>query len=92
MLSSIGVRELRQNLSRYLERVKAGEALVVTERGREIARLVPSAAAGYAAVSAQFGSGVPAERLEVVARRDVRPGLPAGTTDAFLAESRAGGR
>lgn len=42
MADAVGVRELRQNLSRYLERVKAGESLVVTERGREVARLTPS--------------------------------------------------
>ena len=33
---TVGVRELRQNLSRYLERVKAGETLTVTERGHEV--------------------------------------------------------
>lgn len=38
----VGVRELRQNLSKYLARVKAGEALIVTERGKEVARLTPS--------------------------------------------------
>jgi prevent-host-death family protein len=37
----IGVRELRQNASRYLERVRAGEVLGVTQRGRLVARLVP---------------------------------------------------
>lgn len=42
MTASVGVRELRQNLSRYLERVKAGETLDVTERGRQIARLSPA--------------------------------------------------
>ena len=36
----VGVRELRDHLSRYLERVKAGEELTVTEHGRPIARLV----------------------------------------------------
>ena len=41
MADSIGVRELRQYASTYLARVKAGEALTVTERGRPIARLVP---------------------------------------------------
>lgn len=40
--ATVGVREVRQNLSRYLERVKAGEELVITERGREVARLIPS--------------------------------------------------
>ena len=36
-----GVRELRQNLSKYLERVKAGERFEVTEHGRPVALLVP---------------------------------------------------
>ena len=39
--SRVGVRELRQNLSVYLRRVKAGESLDVTERGRTVARLAP---------------------------------------------------
>jgi prevent-host-death family protein len=38
----VGVRELRQNLSVYLRRVKDGEALDVTEHGRTVARLVPA--------------------------------------------------
>lgn len=38
---TVGVRELRQNLSVYLERVKAGEALTVTEHGEEVALLRP---------------------------------------------------
>ena len=37
----VGVRELRQNLSIYLDRVKAGESLQVTEFGRVVAMLVP---------------------------------------------------
>ena len=39
----IGVRELRQHATRYLERVKAGETVEVTERGRLVALLVPPA-------------------------------------------------
>jgi prevent-host-death family protein len=42
----VGVRELRQNLSVYLDRVKAGESLTVTERGAEVARIVPMPAGG----------------------------------------------
>ena len=34
----VGVRELRQNLSVYLDRVKAGETLEVTEHGQPVAR------------------------------------------------------
>ncbi len=41
MTDTVGVRELRQNLSRYLDRVKSGEPLVVTERNRPVAMLGP---------------------------------------------------
>ncbi|MFM7245856.1 MAG: type II toxin-antitoxin system Phd/YefM family antitoxin, partial [Actinomycetota bacterium] len=41
MADTIGVRELRQYASTYLARVKGGETITVTERGRPIARLVP---------------------------------------------------
>ena len=41
-MAIVGVRELRQNLSRYVARVKYGESFTVTERGHEVARLVPS--------------------------------------------------
>jgi len=39
--SRVGVRELRQNLSVYLDRVKEGETLTVTEHGRIVAVLRP---------------------------------------------------
>jgi prevent-host-death family protein len=38
--NTVGVRELRDHLSAYLERVKAGEVFTVTEHGRPIAKLV----------------------------------------------------
>lgn len=41
MTTTVGVRELRQNLSRYLDRVKDGDRLVVTERNRPVAVLGP---------------------------------------------------
>lgn len=39
----VGVRELRNNLSRYLDRVHAGDEVIVTDHGREIAKVVPFA-------------------------------------------------
>ncbi len=39
--SRVGVRELRQNLSVHLRRVKAGQVLEVTERGVPVAQLTP---------------------------------------------------
>lgn len=37
--NEVGVRELHDRLSEYLERVEAGGEVVVTRRGRPIARL-----------------------------------------------------
>ena len=37
----VGVRELRQNLSVYLTRLKTGTVFRVTERGRAVALLIP---------------------------------------------------
>lgn len=39
--AKVGVREVRQNLSIYLDRVKGGETLTVTEHGRDVALLTP---------------------------------------------------
>ena len=35
----VGVRDLKNNLSRYLDRVQDGEEVIVTDRGRPVARL-----------------------------------------------------
>ena len=41
---TIGVRELKANLSKYLKRVRAGASITVTDRGRAIATIQPAAA------------------------------------------------
>jgi prevent-host-death family protein len=91
MSSTVGVRELRQNLSKYLERVKQGETLTVTERGTEVARLVPSSSSVnpyYLKLAEEFGGTLPTRNLlEVIDELDVKP-HPAGTTDALLDEGR----
>lgn len=37
----VGVRELRNNLSRHLADVRSGRTVTVTDHGRPIARIVP---------------------------------------------------
>jgi prevent-host-death family protein len=46
MSDSVGVAELRQNLSLYLRRVAKGERLVVTDRNRPVAELGPAPSTG----------------------------------------------
>lgn len=40
-METVGIRELKNSLSRHLKRVRSGVQLVVTERGRSIAMISP---------------------------------------------------
>jgi prevent-host-death family protein len=96
MAEQVGVRELRQNLSKYLRRIKRGESLIVTERGQKVARIVPLERSEYREMLVElYGATLPGgseklshtiKRLNVEGR--LGPPSPAGTTDAFLDESR----
>jgi len=64
---TVGIAELRQNLSRYLRRVAAGERLLVTDRNQPVAELGPPPTTGEA-LDRLIASGRVA--------RPVRRGLP----------------
>ncbi len=38
----VGIREMRQNLSRYAQRARHGESFLITDRGQEVAQLTPA--------------------------------------------------
>jgi prevent-host-death family protein len=40
-MKEAGIREARQNLSALIEDVRKGHEIVITDRGRPVARLVP---------------------------------------------------
>lgn len=70
----VGVRELRQNLSVYLDRVKAGETLEVTEHGQPVAQLGPRPAKPISILDQMIADGraTPA----TIRPRDVPPPSP----------------
>ncbi len=37
----VGIRDLKNGLSKYINRVEAGEEVIVTDRGRPVAKLSP---------------------------------------------------
>lgn len=41
MQTEIGIRELKARLSAYLRRVRAGETIIITNRGKPVGRIVP---------------------------------------------------
>jgi prevent-host-death family protein len=73
----VGVRQLRDHLSRYLEQVAGGSEVVVTDRGRPVARIVP---AGETPLDRLVGAGLvraplrPKVDLATITR--VRPTAP----------------
>ena len=40
-METVGIRELKRNLSEYLRSVRAGKKVVITDRKKEIAVIVP---------------------------------------------------
>lgn len=89
-METVGVRELRRDASRWLARVRAGEAFLVTDRGRPVARLSPIAEpTGYDALLAKGGiaPGPGRELSDVLAAldADLPPGRGASVSAALAA-------
>jgi prevent-host-death family protein len=79
-MREIGAFEAKTNLSRLLDAVAAGEEIVVTKRGRPVARLVPPEPAS-------------ADRRRALDRiRALRGRVASGTTVGDLLSARDEGR
>ena len=75
--ASVGIRELRQNLSVYLRRIEAGETLQVTDRGRAVALLAPlPGRSGILDRLIVGGLARPARRQPSTLRMPESPGKP----------------
>lgn len=95
MATEMGIREAKAKLSSVVSRVRAGETIVLTDRGRPVARVVPIAK----------GETSLAERLAALEARgwlaaEAREGNPlpsamaaeeSGVAQRYLAEDRDAG-
>ncbi len=83
----VGVREPKNNLSRYLEQVSAGLEVVVTDRGRPVARLTAIGADVENRLQTLVDAGVVRPPASKVRQRPVP--LPAsGTVSDLVAQQR----
>jgi prevent-host-death family protein len=53
----VGTRELKNKLSEYMRRVKAGETIIVTEHGKSIGQIVPIKPTVEERLQAMVGAG-----------------------------------
>jgi prevent-host-death family protein len=74
-METVGIRELKNRLSAYVRKAEAGDVIIVTDRGRVVAELVPP---GWAGRSPEVQLGL----LELVRRDGLR--LPTAKVDPAL--------
>jgi antitoxin (DNA-binding transcriptional repressor) of toxin-antitoxin stability system len=89
-----GIRDLRDNLSRYLRRIEAGERIAVTAHGRIVAELVPPGGTGGTSAAGRWDALIGAGMLHPPVESgdpfedwpDIR--LPAGTAAQLIDSDR----
>lgn len=83
-MKTVGVRELKNRLSEYIRRVRAGEAVLVTDRGEVVAELAPP---GHGVTDTAVPHG-----LLALSRRGLVTVGAAGSPDLYPAFRRTRGR
>ncbi len=99
-MKMVKISELRDHLSRYLDHVRAGGRLLVLDRNRPVAEIVPAGSSRRGDGGADSGRLAELEREGLVRRGSGRipadildrpgPGRGAGVLDALLEERRGG--
>ena len=83
LVTSTGIRELKDNLSRYIRQVEGGKHIAITAHGRVVAELVPPGARTR---------GTRSRFDELVASGVIRPPVEAGDPTEGLARHSPSGR
>ncbi|MEE6281036.1 type II toxin-antitoxin system Phd/YefM family antitoxin [Georgenia sp. MJ170] len=81
----VGVRELRDGLSRHLARVREGHTITVTDHGRPVARIIPVGAPTKLEQMIAAGKVTPASRPK---DRQPAPIKTAGTVSDLVDQQR----
>ena len=81
------MRDLKNNLSRYLDRVREGEEVIVTDRGKPVARLLPLDPSTDR-LAELIASGIVRPPKRTTRRRPARRITPKGSVSDLVAEQR----
>jgi prevent-host-death family protein len=92
-MKTLSVSQLKAHLSEELERVQAGGEVIVTDRGRPVARIVPMPVRSDRDLDALVRAGLvrPGDGLPEGFWALSRPDDPLGGTSAALADERGEG-
>ena len=93
-MTSTGIRELKNNLSRFIRRIEAGERVAITAHGRVVAELVPPGRSARTSPAGRWEELIAAGILHPPAEAgdpfedwpDIR--LPAGTAAELIDSDR----
>ena len=93
-MASTGIRDLKDNLSRYIRRIEAGERIAITAHGRVVAELVPPGSTSRKSASSRWDKLIAAGVLRPPVEDgdpfedwpDIR--LPPGTAAQLIDEDR----
>lgn len=81
----VGVRDLRDSLSRHLASVRSGHTITVTDHGRPIARIVPAGEPTALERLITEGRVTPAAKRKAARLKPIRT---AGTVSDLVSEQR----
>lgn len=85
-MKAVGLRELKNRLSEYVRHVRAGEGVLVTDRGEVVAQLGPPGQGTHDA-------SVPAGLSDLIRRGELRAAIqPSGAAYPLLAPALRPGR
>jgi prevent-host-death family protein len=85
--TEVGIRDLKNSLSRYIDRVRQGEEIIVTDRGRPVARLSSLDQSADRLAELVASGAVRPPRLGS-RRRPARRITPKGSVSELVAEQR----
>lgn len=85
-MTAVGIREFKAHLSSYVQRAEAGEAILITDRGRPVAQL-NAAAPAKSVLEELIAAGV-ARRAVPGSRPTPKPLIEAGPVSDLVADQR----
>lgn len=88
MSKEVGIRELKNDISRIIERVEAGETITVTRRGEPVARLMSAKIPAKLAAMIADGTVRPPSNGKPFIPKPVKLIGPGPTASEYVSEGR----